>query len=382
MLTQKDFQNCYYSIGGGFDLQPLLRLTHLVDQYLYVNLYLEMDEVEKWYDEAFQMFDFEVLEKQIHQDFDETKHFEIDHANLRRNLFHSNFLSREEFAEYTGEFSPALDLPQYAIEYRVRRSSLGREFRFVFCTAEGLASYLALSDNGRIAPRILSTIQTGPLELALGILNRFFSREDVVKPDMWIRGHEPTLHPPLFINGDPVLQNAGVFSVPAMSFIGTWRTGFSYQSQHTDVRLCRGYMTPFKQQQIKETMVLEGFLSENQRHSFTHQKFDFAIPKSKKSQFIVCSRSIAEKNKKPKCRIIYWEDFAFHIREKEMMPADQQIRNLKTWLKTNEVPINATLFIIPYCLEDQGQLYAQTIQELDQKTHTYLSNAHDFIGIG
>ena len=382
MITKINFQNCYYSIGGGYDVQPFLRLTHLVQEFISVNLYLKADDVVRWYDQEFQKFDFEVLEKKIYHDFDETKHFEVDHTNLRRNLYYSNFLTRDEFAEYNGEFSPALDLTQYAIEYRVRRSSLGREFRFVFCTAEGLASYLALSDNGRIAPRILSTIQTGPLELALGILNRFFSREDVVKPDMWIRGHEPTLHRPFFINGDPVLQNAGVFSVPAMSFIGTWRTGFSYQSQHTDVRLCRGYMTPFKQQQIDETMVLEGFLSENQRHSFTHQKFDFAIPKSKKSQFIVCSRSIAEKNKKPKCRIIYWEDFAFHIREKEMMPADQQIRNLKTWLETNEVPIDATLFIIPYCLEDQGQLYAQTIQELDQKTHTYLSNAHDFIGIG
>ena len=51
-IDHQTFERSFFYIGPGFDIQPLLRFTHLCDTFLYPNLYLYRRPVEGWYDEA------------------------------------------------------------------------------------------------------------------------------------------------------------------------------------------------------------------------------------------------------------------------------------------------------------------------------------------
>ena len=50
-----------------------------------------------------------------------------------------------------------------------------RPLRLIVFSGDGLASYIALGHDGEYAPKVLCTIQTGFLELPLGIMEKLKS---------------------------------------------------------------------------------------------------------------------------------------------------------------------------------------------------------------
>ena len=65
-ITTEIFEKSFFSIGGGLDIEPLLRFSHISDFFINVNLFLSKEYVIKWYDRAFQYCkDIEVLEKKV-----------------------------------------------------------------------------------------------------------------------------------------------------------------------------------------------------------------------------------------------------------------------------------------------------------------------------
>ena len=82
-ITSALFAKSYYSIGPGLDIQPLIRLTHITDTFIYANLFLEKEEVVGWYEKNFSFYGFEIINKKIINNFDEKNYFEIQDRNRR-----------------------------------------------------------------------------------------------------------------------------------------------------------------------------------------------------------------------------------------------------------------------------------------------------------
>ena len=83
-VDRPTFQRSFLYLGLGYDIQPLLRFTHLCDTLLYANLYLDRGPVEAWYDAAFaEARDIEVLGKEVKADFDPLTAFELGPTRAR-----------------------------------------------------------------------------------------------------------------------------------------------------------------------------------------------------------------------------------------------------------------------------------------------------------
>jgi hypothetical protein len=191
-IDHQTFERSFFYIGPGFDIQPLLRFTHLCDTFLYPNLYLDRRPVEGWYDEALaNATDIEVLGKQVTSGFDAD--IALEHAPDRRaSLDHAFSMTPHEFMDFSRAFPDARNHERYSITWRLRRRSTGRLLTLHFFTFEGLEAYAALSQLGRYAPRVLCTIETRVLEAPRGIFNRFFSVAERAQPLLWVRGFQPT----------------------------------------------------------------------------------------------------------------------------------------------------------------------------------------------
>jgi hypothetical protein len=173
----------------------LIRFSHICDFFINANLFIEKEEAIEWYDKAFKYCnDIVVIEKQVIDEFDEKDFFELS-ENYLSHLTNPDFISREDLINYQNTFQQALGLKQYAIIYKLYRKSVDRTLIFYYCTAEGLASYISLSQNGKYAPTVISTIETGALEHPDGILNNIFQYKNKKHPKLWIRGFEPRYSP-------------------------------------------------------------------------------------------------------------------------------------------------------------------------------------------
>ena len=77
-ITKELFEKSFFSIGGGYDIEPLLRFSHICNLFINTNLDLEKNDVIQWYDGAFKKCnDIEVTEKIIIENFDERLFFEL-----------------------------------------------------------------------------------------------------------------------------------------------------------------------------------------------------------------------------------------------------------------------------------------------------------------
>jgi hypothetical protein len=191
-IDHHTFARSFFYVGPGFDVQPLLRFTHLCDTSLYPNLYLDLGPVERWYDEAFtNTADIEVLGKRVTRGFDVEVALEQGPGS-RTSVMDAFGMSHHEFMDFFRAFKAARDLERYSITWRLRRRSTGRPLTLHFFTCEGLEAYVALSHLGRYAPRVLCTIETRVLESPRGMMDRFFTHADRPKPVVWVRGFQAT----------------------------------------------------------------------------------------------------------------------------------------------------------------------------------------------
>jgi len=100
-----------------------------------------------------------------------------------------NFIGPREYQDYLTAFTPFQKWKQFAIIWSLKLKSSKKEIQLAFLTAEGLASYLALSHNGIYAPTILSTIQTQVLELPDSSFSNWLAQAKS-RPNIWVKGFE------------------------------------------------------------------------------------------------------------------------------------------------------------------------------------------------
>lgn len=377
-ITKEIFEKSFFSIGGGFDIQPLIRFTHICDFFINVNLFVEKDKAIEWYDVAFKYCnDIDVIDKQVIDDFDETDFFELN-ENYIHHLANPDFISREDLNNYQNTFSRAIGLDQYAIIYKLYRKSVNRTLIYYYCTAEGLASYLSLSQNGKYAPIAISTIETGALEHPDGILNSFFQNKKKKHPKLWIRGFEPRYSPFKIYNN--ALDSIGLFNKKVLDINSIWSCGYSYYPRQQKIqRYCKGYVSEAILSELAALSLKEEFKSEKNQFLFEYigEKQD----RIGKNDYIIISKKTKLNLPKTHCNILYWEDFTSQHEWWQTISAEEQISKLSNILNKMEVKKKSVIHLIPFCLEDEGISYYKSIQTLKFKTITYLPNIYDFIDL-
>ena len=203
-LSAPDFEASAFIAGGGDDLQPLLRLSQFLPDRP-----VQLDGRQR----AARMF--------INATYERDVPVEPDMAALNQRLENLDRwyctgalrlvrgptpLRRRDIEAWAlpppaglfGRFDrvayqAAFDgfLPS-ACELLFERGLWGerRLLRVIYMRAEALATLWALSHGGRIAPRVLVSIQTGPLEEVDGPLDRLLGRFTGAKPQLWLRGRQ------------------------------------------------------------------------------------------------------------------------------------------------------------------------------------------------
>lgn len=377
-ITTEIFENSFFSIGGGYDIEPLLRFSHLCDFFVNVNLFLTKTKVINYYDALFNVCnDIEVLEKTVIDEFNEDFFFELN-DNYLSHLANPDFISVEELTGYQKTFLQAITLEQYAVVYKLRRMSSKRIITFYYCTAEGLASYVALSQNGRFAPKILCTIETGALEHPDGILNRLFAKETMKKPLLWIRGFEPRYSPFRFPNN--ALDSYGVYKNKVLDFNSKWKCGWSYSPRQKKMeRYCKGYVNDDSLTILKKLSLKPEFISE--QHQFLFVTLGDELSTIKEKDCVIVSKKTSLNLGDINCNILYWENFTSNYHGWWFFPVQEQFNQLSKKLNTMELKTDTTLHIIPFCLEDEGVAYWNSVKLLNFNTITYLPNMFDFIDL-
>ena len=378
-ITSKMFEKSLYNIGAGYDIEPLLRLTHLTGTFIYVNLGLKKEKVVDWYEKAFKYSnDLEILQKTVYDDFDELDYFEM-HSDYKNHLSTPGFISAQDLQNYLGTFRNQLNEKQFGIHYKLKRRSLNREIDLFFLTCEGLASYISLSHNGKYAPEILCTIQTGMLEHPEGIMNKMLSQPNYRLPSIWIRGFEPKYS---FMNErNNSLNELGSFNKKIMDFNQTWGCGRSYPEQKFLKRYCRGF-TNQSQFEILKNMNLKKDFNMGKDKIVSGSISDHIV-KFNRSDWIIISESLRSKLKIEHPNIIFLSDF---IPKKKLWhpshtDVSKQIDSLRKLINKKKISKDALLHIIPFFNEDEGVLYMNSIQRLNNMTCTYINNLYDLIDL-
>jgi hypothetical protein len=377
-ITHSTFGEAFFYIGAGLDIEPLLRFTHICSEFIYVNLYLDLKRVAKWYDWALDLCpDIEVLEKNAIHGFDEERHFELN-PGYRNHLMRPDFISTSGLHDYLRTFGPARELPQWAIVYRLRRKSTGREITFRYLTAEGLASYMVLSDNGRYAPRVLCTIETGALEHPDGMMNAFFSRRGRKLPLLWVRGYEPRYSPFAFRNN--ALDSEGVFSVPGMDLIHLWYGGWSYRPrQRSTSRHCKGFITPVTRDAIALAALKPEFWDEN--HRIICGDLPVQPDAYGKDDVVVLSKRLAEKWQLGRAKVITWDSLTRLYAWWQYDTAEVQLEKLRARLEEEKVPEDSVINLVPNCLEDEGETWFNALRKFSHRTVTWVNRPMDMIDL-
>jgi len=392
-ITPDVFAKSLYYIGPGYDIEPLLRFTHLTDTFIYTNLFLSLKEVTGWYEKQFALHpDIEVLARDICRDFDETRYFDL-HPEYISHLMQPMFLEQKELDDYLAAFEHARKLCQWAVTYRLRRISSGRELTLLYLTAEGLASYIVLSHNGRYAPKILTTIRTNVLEDPRGMMNRFLKHEVVRKPTLWVRGFmpEPPVYTDLFSQEvsrqeNEVLKPVGVFSATALSFNHKWICGNFDHYDPTNSRHCKGFVTGHCARLLRQASSTEK-LTKDGTHQLVFCDIFTKIRSFTDQNVLVLSKRLRDQAGTIPCPVITWEsilplkDDFLARRTAYYPPAAEQLKILWRILKKKNLAHHGTIHLIPFCLEDEGRQYREAITSWPVKTITYVRDLLDFIDL-
>lgn len=216
-FTSSEFSRCFFNAGSGTDLQPLLRFSHITQSFVYVcvgehitpttverSLREKIDNLNRLYPGALTVSDT------IHGL--QLEDFEHETPGDWRC-----FMSLGEMRCYRETFGRFQNDKNWATEFQIDRKvgNASRRLKVVFLNGEALASYCALSRNGKNPPLVFCAIQTGCLEKSQGMMNRVFTAHDK-KPALWVRGcwHNDDWPAPT----EGVLSRTGTFPVRVQGF--------------------------------------------------------------------------------------------------------------------------------------------------------------------
>ena len=280
------------------------------------------------------------------------------------------------------------------MKYRLKRKSLNREIIFIFVTAEGIASYIALSHNGRYAPKILATIKTDVLEEPRGIMNRYLDNNDVKKPEIWVRGYMPELPVQQDLFGNDIvrtdkgaLNKEGVFPNVGLSFNHKWICGEYEGYQTTRRRDCKGFITDARAKELSQLKFKRLYTTGT--NQIQYGSIVPATSNISTNDIVVVPKSLNEKLNVQEFQIINWEsvvpdqfDYDYKAQRYRFIPVSKQLDLLHKELKKRGVSVTeSTIHIIPYCLEDEGVQYVKFLSSWDIKTITYVNSLYDFLDL-
>jgi hypothetical protein len=184
-----DLDRSFFYGASGVDLQPLIRFSHLVNTFIYVNVGSPFACVVRGL-----IADKIAALQSIYGPFLElaaepvnTHLNEIEHESLSADW--QSILPRSFQSEYACVFGPFAHEENWALQFDLIRTvgKCRRPLRLFFINGEALATYLALTHNGRQAPKVFCSIQSGRLECQDSPMRQIWNHHKQV-PDYWVRG--------------------------------------------------------------------------------------------------------------------------------------------------------------------------------------------------
>lgn len=200
-LSKYAFAESAFLAGNGTDLQPLLRLNHLLKPMPIPGME-NMVAVTFVSGTAGAPFNLDELKTAINKKLKKLTELEpnclvmvgepreVTESELDAGTVKLEFelLNRIEREKYTEQLSTPYARRSWAAEVIFERGEgTGRFIRFIHIGGEALATLWALSHGGEFTPKIIVTVQTGPLEEPSGPLARMMARFKH-KPQIWVRG--------------------------------------------------------------------------------------------------------------------------------------------------------------------------------------------------
>lgn len=371
------FQKSYFSLASGISIEPMLRMTHVCQDFIYTCLYLEKDYVKKQFDQQIRWSpDLEVVSYEEVDDFDELKHFDLPH-NYQNYLQKPSYMRMDEFQGYQRSFQDALHLPQYCLIYRVLRRSTNQVLTLYFIVSESFATLNLLSQGGRYMPRVIEAIQAGeqltdPSER--GLLTRFL-RHSTALPLLLIRGFQPSygLFSGFRMNALEPNRPMNQIAMDFSHWINTanWNPG----CQHEPRRYVKAFVSP-------ECVKL---ILANQKPIHGHVSLKLTslideLPSIPDSHVLVMGEHLASNPAFKGRNIVTWESFHVNKYTHSYSKTDQLVDKLKVQLKYKKIPQETPLHIIPSCLyEDQGKLFLASLENLTNPSTTYVYRPFDMI---
>jgi hypothetical protein len=262
--------------------------------------------------------------------------------------------------------------PQFLIHFQVKRKSADKIVNLYFFTGEGIASYIVLSHNGKYAPKVLATIQTGIMEKPTGIMNNFYSNEQNAKPLLWLRGFEPDTYFFGFRGPDnDAIENLGIFSEKVIDF-RAWDCG-RYNINADIRRYVKAFVT--KKQNAIHYQILPQYISQN--HTYTIERLN-PNDAAYSCNFVVCGAHHLNRLQQNNANIsgVSWEAILGYA---QINHVGQQIEMLNAYLI--DKGIKSSVLIFPNCFEDEGKLYHESISKINNNTITALSTPYDFFDL-
>lgn len=346
-LRTHTLTNSLLYLGAGYNWEPLHRFSHICDTFVYVNLFCSLQEVRKALEEDLRGNPFlELLSIRVDKSFDETTHFEL-HPDYRTHLHDAQRLLPSAAArQYERAFSMAVKEPQWVIEAEILRKGTDRRLRLLYMTAEGMASYIVLTHNGRYAPKVLVTIQTGCLETPNGLMTDILERCPT-KPEIWVRGFEPD-H---WDHRNPALSSKDrVYSVTGGDFLFPWKPRGAFvgyaDTDGRGRRHCRAFITP---QRLKQLDIMP--FPEYERNGIRHSGMQSLLPAPNgERHLVVTTRRVSERIRfHPTFHVRCWESLL--PRPHEACSMRDSLERLR---KIDGTDAYDAIHFTPFGMEDEG----------------------------
>lgn len=339
-----------YYIAPGFDWEPMMRFSNLCSQFFYANLFYSKKEVLAHLNNDLRNSKFlKVVSIKEHDDFDELKYFDL-HPQFRQHLNQAiESFEEAERSNYVNTFIPATKEQQWMIEVELERIGLGRNITLYYFTGEGLASYIALSHNGAFPPKVLCTIQTGVLELANRLMQRFLKRTEKL-PLLWVRGSEEDI----FYSKSDSLGDDKLYSEKGMGFNFSWdvKTSYLYTNEPNNIqskRFCKGYITQSSLEKIKATQ----FKTYPNGNRIVQGNFQNVLPETiSKKTLVIIPRTLGHlmPEKSKLFHISYWDNLKKGSNKISFNDCSEFIRMSANILDFEEI------YFSLFGLEDEGIL--------------------------
>lgn len=371
LISLQTFQKSYFEIGGaGKCLMPLLKFSHLTQDFIFCNLYMDRDTILKWYLHEIKYFakDLDLTSYQIIDDFNELEHFELPEGNFTKYLGRPSYFSDEDVKLYQKTFQPAIGEKQCAIVFKLFRRSTQKELTLYYLFVEGLATLHLMSEGGKKMPLILANIQCANTidDAENGLLAKFLSSPGVQKPLIWLRGFQPSYD--AWSNGRKnTLEEKGPMPIVGMDILESWLADpYDYNWRKSKKRYVKGFISTSTYNDVLSN--LEN-MQQNEDHSIYWGDVRNLFDQLKPDDRIVMNRKLAEKLNLADERILIWDDFAIsHFKTFLVFTAEQMVNRLAQYLVDKEVSLGATIYVLPETTEDQGGLFLSALEKLPYKT--------------